>query len=205
MRNKLLPMLLVIGIALFSFGAVAAQDATPVPEGANVEILNTLEDVTANATSYYGQQVTVEGFIQELVNVRIFVLGENAALDDDKVLVINNTGQEFDLRVTRDQQVRVTGTIYPSYDEGGFDQFGVVRATEEVPAEGDGVDVMPTEEMMDDAMMATETPMDDMSDDMADMSEGMSDWSSLMLREEFNNYTILVLDSVDAITYIQVQ
>lgn len=196
MRNKLLPfiMVLVLALALMSFGAVFAQDATPtlINNGENVEILNTLEDITADSSVYFGQPVTVEGVIEELVNVRTFVLGEGAALDDDKVLVINNTGQEFGLNITRDQRVRVTGTIYPSRSSGGFDQIGANSGTNPMMTD----DAMMTTPMVDAMADATLTPM---------MSSGMIDWANFPLRDEFNDYTLLLLSSVDEIIYIQEQ
>ena len=131
-------MLLVTGLAgmLILGGAALAQDA-PTPtapvEGevpvepvvpAEGEVIEgpTLETVTADPGAVYGQEVTLEGVLTEFVNVRTFVLSEGAALDDDKVLVINNTPIEFDPTLVTGERVRITGIVMPSYNEGGFDQ-----------------------------------------------------------------------------------
>lgn len=124
-------LLLAAGLAgmLILGGAVLAQDATPtipmegeVPaEGEMVEGA-TLGDVTADSAAYYGQQVTLEGILEEYVNARTFVLGEGAVLFDSKVLVINNSAQEFDPSLVTGERVRITGIVVPSYDEGGFNQ-----------------------------------------------------------------------------------
>lgn len=137
-------------IALLALGSLAlAQDATPtlpmegemegefatevpadvvVPEQqfpAEGEFAEsaTLGDVTANSPAYYGQQVTLEGVLEEYVNARTFVLSEGAVLFDSKVLVINNTPQEFDLNLVTGERVRITGIVMPSYNEGGFSQI----------------------------------------------------------------------------------
>lgn len=238
MRKPTFSLLLVLVIGLLSFGAVAAQDATATPAGDNVEVITTLEDLTANSDSYVGQEVTLEGVIEELLNVRTFVLGEGAALDNDQVLVINNTGQEFDLNVTRDQQVRLTGTVYPSIENGGVGQFANMnnanQVTEplepadtitETPMVGDDAamteepmdNTMLTEEAIDDAMMTEEamqstdltpTPMIDTTSPDMGMNDGhvyTGDFTTMVLPEEFNNFTIIVLTSLDTITYIEVQ
>lgn len=128
---------LVLGLfsMLILGGAVFAQDATPTApvEGempaeplapVEGEVIEgpTLESVTADPGAVYGQEVTLEGVLAEFVNVRTFVLSEGAALDDDKVLVINNTPIEFDPSLVAGERVQITGIVMPSYNEGGFDQ-----------------------------------------------------------------------------------
>lgn len=224
MRNKMLPMMLVFVIALLSFSAVAAQDATatPTPGGENVEVLNTLEDITADSASYYGQQVTVEGVVEEFLNTRVFVLGEGATLDDDKVLVINTSNNELPLNISRDQHVRLTGTIYPAIQDGGIDQISSGAPTTAMTATPDTMaeTVMPmevtpmaTEDMMttpmatdDMSMMETPTDATSMMNDMTNMSENALDWTTMVLPDGYADYTILVLSSLDnTVTFIQQQ
>ncbi|MCC6616374.1 MAG: hypothetical protein IT320_23070 [Anaerolineae bacterium] len=83
----------------------------------------TLEEVTADSASFYGSEVTIEGLVETFLNVNMFVLSEGAALDDDRVLVINNSGQPFPADVVVGAHVLVTGVIHPSrgeYHEGGM-------------------------------------------------------------------------------------
>jgi hypothetical protein len=101
-------------------GEMPAEPLAPV-EGEVIEG-PTLESVTADPGAVYGQEVTLEGVLAEFVNVRTFVLSEGAALDDDKVLVINNTPIEFDPSLVAGERVQITGIVMPSYNEGGFDQ-----------------------------------------------------------------------------------
>lgn len=226
MSKKTFSLLLVLAIGLFSFGAVAAQDATATPETGNVEVITTLEDLTANSDNYVGQSVTVEGVIEELINVRTFVLGEGAALDDDKVLVINNSGREFDLNITKDQQLRLEATVYPSIDNGGLDQIvGMNPMTETMEPAAMVTETPMDETMMTEEAMVTEMPMDEamMTEEATDttvmpptplMDESMSDttmgdhmydvdFSQMGLPDGYNGYTILVLNSLDTITYIE--
>lgn len=104
-------------VALLSMGAIAmAQETDDTADGA------TLETVTGDSASFFGQEVTLEGEVIEFLNPRIFVLGEGAALDDDKVLVINNTNRELNLSLITGERARLTGTIVPSFNEGGIGQ-----------------------------------------------------------------------------------
>lgn len=78
-------------------------------------------DITGDSAAYYGQQVTVQGNVDELVNIRSFLLGEGG-LTNPQLLVLNNSGQEFNIGLTAGAVVQVTGVVYPSYSEGGWDQ-----------------------------------------------------------------------------------
>jgi hypothetical protein len=106
---------------------VVAQDATPeatpavvapTPEGGF-----TLENLTADPKSYYGQQVSLEGVVEDMLNVRAFILGEGAPVDNDQVLVINTSGKEFDIRLTKGARFRIIGTVYASFNDGGYAQL----------------------------------------------------------------------------------
>lgn len=102
--------------AALAFGSVAfAQDAVPAEGQIGIG------DITADSAAYYGQTVTVQGNVDELVNVRSFVIG-GGGLGNPQLLVLNNSGEEFNIGLTSDAQVIVTGTIYPSYNGGGWDQ-----------------------------------------------------------------------------------
>lgn len=209
--------------------AVLAQDATPTlpPEGQPVEGLPTeelppaegepnLESVTSDPASYYGQEVTFEGVVTELVNVRSFVLGEGAALDDDQVLVLNNSGHEFSLELTRDARVRVTGTIYPAWDQGGWDQVMTLPMGGMTDQPMGEMQVTPVgEEMMTeeagtttDTEMSTEEPMMEptpvsLEGDMVMPGVTLASYPTAVFEERFPSHTLLVIDSVDDITFVE--
>ena len=251
MNKRTLSILFCTVVALLAFASVAlAQDATatPMPEGAEgipVEGIN-LESITADAASYYGQQVTIEGVVEEILNVRAFILGEAAELDNDQILVINTTGEDFDLRLTSGARVIITGTIYPSREEGGFEQLisgapamamtpeadlGDVdlQVTDEAgldagaageavgdaaagaadavgdaaDAAGDavaGADMQATEEagMTEGQPEATQAPGQG-----GDMGQGELDLSGMIIPERLNNFTLMMLESVGSIQFIE--
>ncbi len=193
MFKKAALFVLVLSVAAFSLSIVSAQEVTETPAApeAPVEVQTSLEDLTANPANYYATEVTVEGTIEDLLNVRTFVLGEAAAIDDDKVLVINNTGIEFDLRVAATQQVRLTGTVYPSITEGGLAQLmsgdSAISTPEPMGTDEVGVDV-------------TEMPEMNM-----EVGDAVVDFSAMSLPEDMNGFTIIVLDSLESMTFIEQQ
>ncbi|MAS33045.1 MAG: hypothetical protein CL610_03495 [Anaerolineaceae bacterium] len=176
-----LVILLVCVTALAAFGSVSlAQDITQTvlpdatPDTAAVDQVPlegdeadgaTLESVTADSAGFAGTEVTIEGMVVEFINARAFVLGEGAVVDDDRVIVINNGVEEFDLRLTKEQWVELTGTVYLSLEAGGFDSIvsnGIAmpdaimpEATIEAMPETDvtPVDDMTTPEMTEEAAM----------------------------------------------------
>lgn len=80
-------------------------------QGGDVVYL-TLDELTGGADQYYGQRVSIEGMVHELVNVRTFVLrGEGDDLEGNAVLVVNMSGQQFPLTLTADERVQVAGII----------------------------------------------------------------------------------------------
>lgn len=202
--------------------AVIAQDATPTlpPEEQPVEELPpvegipeevvpleevepNLEIVTADPASFYGQEVTFEGVVTELVNIRAFVLGEGAALDDDQVLVLNNSGQEFSIELTRDARVQVTGTIYPAWDQGGWDQVmmlpmgGMNDLQTGTTTDDQSGEMEATEE-------ATEEPMaEPMSSNGAMSGITLASFPMSVLETRFPSHTLLVIDSPDDIAILE--
>jgi hypothetical protein len=204
-------------LGVLPFGVAFAQDATePVePAEGELEVLTTIGTITGDSATYYGQEITTEGIVEELLNVRTFVLGEEAAVFPNQLLVINNTGSEFDLQLVRGRQVRLVGTVYPSIDEGGMDQLisGAASASATDPMMEATIDPMAMEtvepgmEMTDEVMVEPTMTPENITGDMGNMTEGEHwvDFSLMTLPDEFNNYTIFVLNSLDTITYIEEQ
>jgi uncharacterized cupredoxin-like copper-binding protein len=116
MRKFLFPVFAVIAVLLFGVVALA-QETDDTADGA------TLNSVTADSASFFGQEVTLEGEVVEFLNARTFVLGEGAPLFDAKVLVINNTNRELDPSIISGERARLTGIVMPSFEEGGFGQL----------------------------------------------------------------------------------
>ena len=211
-RSIVIVLLIILALPL----TVSAQEATPIPEAPVDPGLPTLESVTADPATYYGQTVMFEGVVAELVNVRSFVLGEGAALDDDQVLVLNNSGQEFNIGLTRDARVSVTGVIYPAFDQGGWDQMLPDINMGAMPM-GDAEDDT-SEEMMgeateeagpeDDDMMATEEAEmtgNDLEEMPAIQGVTLSEYPVILLQERFPSHTLLVVNSVDDIVFVETE
>ncbi|MCU0466050.1 MAG: hypothetical protein MUF38_15960 [Anaerolineae bacterium] len=113
-------MVLTMVLALLGLTAVSvAQDPTPPP--ADVQPAQTITDIIGAPENYYGTTVSFEGLVTELVNVKAFVVDDEAFLGTNQVLVINNTGRELPVWITRDARVRVTGIVHPRTSEGGLD------------------------------------------------------------------------------------
>ncbi|MBE0703982.1 MAG: hypothetical protein IH582_12575, partial [Afipia sp.] len=113
MKSILATFLTIASALLFSafIVPVSAQDQPAT---------TTLEEVTADSTAFWGSEITLEGVVETFLNVNMFVLSEGAALDDDRVLVINNSGQPFSPDVVLGDRVLVTGIVHPArnqYDE----------------------------------------------------------------------------------------
>lgn len=141
-------LLLVLSLGA---GSVFAQ------EGDGDAAPNTLEEITGT-DEFYNQTVTFEGFVNELVNSSILVVGENAALDDDRVLVVDNSSRPFPLRVTKGARVLITGTVVPSLDVFQADPSTITVAIDNGD-EGAMVETVP------------ETNADDMAEGEGDMAE----------------------------------
>lgn len=227
--------LAVIVLILFVLPlTVAAQDATPTltPEGEpvgtapaegllpTVEVapadgVPTLELVTSEPASFYGQELTLDGVVSELVNIRSFVLGEGAALDDDQVLVLNNSGQEFSIDLTRDASVQVTGTIYPAWDQGGWDQVmmlpmgGIADVQAGTTGDQSG-DVITTEEAVtEEAEMTTSEAMEETEAPLMEPNQvivpgvTLAAYPTTLLEQRFPSHTLLVIDSADDIAFVE--
>jgi hypothetical protein len=208
-RNLVVLLLICFALPL----TVSAQETTPIPE-APVDVgPPTLESVTADPATYYGQTVTFEGVVEELVNTRSFVLGEGAALDDDQVLVLNNSGQEFNIGLTRDARVSVTGVIYPAFDQGGWDSLVPDINTGAVPMDdsaGDTMgDAMATEEAGEAGAEMTATEEAEMGGSdlgqMAPTGVTLSEYPIVVLQERFPSHTLLVVNSIDDIAFIEAE
>jgi hypothetical protein len=91
----------------------------PFPEDVGI----TISDITGDSEAYYGQTVTVEGNIDEFINIRSFVIGETGFLTRNQLLVVNASGEELPLDVVKDIRVSVTGVVYPHFDDGGWNMF----------------------------------------------------------------------------------
>lgn len=119
-KNTSILMVLTMVLALLGLTAVSvAQDPTPPP--ADVQPGQTITDIIGAPENYYGTIVSFEGLVTELVNVKAFVVDDEAFLGTNQVLVINNTGRELPIWITRDARVRVTGVVHPRTSEGGLD------------------------------------------------------------------------------------
>lgn len=95
-------------------GSMNMMDGPDVTGG---ELQVGIQSVVDAPGDYVGQVVTLEGIVSELVNVRAFILREDAVIAADGVLVINNSGRAFDLNVTRDRRFLITGTVHAPIDE----------------------------------------------------------------------------------------
>lgn len=117
--TRLIPFIILLLLLPF---AASAQDFDPDLTGG--EIQASIQEVVDNPADFMGQPVTIEGVVGEIVNVRGFTLIEDAAIAADGVLVINNTGQSWDLNLTRDSRVLVTGTVMEfTRDEVAYDPY----------------------------------------------------------------------------------
>ncbi len=216
--------LLLLGLLLVFASVALAQDTIGTPTGPDIV------GITGDPASFYGQQVTVEGTVNELVNIRSFLLGADSS-GANQLLVLNNTGQEFNIGLTKDARVTVTGTIYPSFNQGGWDQ--VMAAIPTTGAATTGADMaagqdttanmataeatvmtgedttagMATAEATEMSGMATaeagvsgETTMAETTT--APMGIGLSEYPTVMFTNRFPDHTILLVDSMDDIQFV---
>jgi hypothetical protein len=194
--------LLVVVLGLFG-SVMLAQDATPTPQPEDADAVvgepEGVGAVTGDSEEYYGREVTLEGKIEELVNVRSFVLGEGAILFNSQVLVINNTGREFDLRVMADQWVVLTGVVHPSIDEGGLM----------------GLRTLNGDLHMDTSPMTEATPVTEGEAAVTPVPQGEDmayipglyrmeqyDLSNMWIPERLHRHTIVELTSIESITFV---
>ncbi len=184
-KSSLMAVLAMVLVVFFS-SVVTAQEVTPMPQGeGGVD----LEGLTGDPSLYVGQTVSLEGVVENLVNVRAFVFGEGVAIDNDQVLVVNTSGEEFDIRVTDGSRFVVTGTVYPSFADGGLTQI-IARMAEAGELDG----AMATEDAAD--MMATVDPM------MGGMMPRSTNLAEMIVPDALFDYTIVELASADALQFV---
>lgn len=161
MRRITGTMFVLIAAAVLLLPAVAQESDVLIPV--------TLEEITSNSSDYYGEQVIIEGFVNRFVNVDSFILGENATVDNDQVLVINNSGNYLPANLFSDDQVVVTGLVHRSLDsEDGNNQ--------------------PEAEATEDSDMSSDTEETDM------MAEGMSTMAMYyagQFPQAYSEYTVI--------------
>lgn len=97
---------LILLVVLFAFAPALAQEEADKSDPV------TIEELVNSAEDYYGQQISVQGHVQNLLNVRTFVLDEGATVENDAVLVLNTSDQSFSLLLTDGARVEVTGTVH---------------------------------------------------------------------------------------------
>jgi hypothetical protein len=164
------------GIAILTLaiaGFVFAQDNAQSLEDALANATETtIQEVTDNSNEFYGEFVTMDGEIGEFVNSYAFALGQSAAIDNDLVLVVNQSGEPFPPEIMTEARVTVTGRVHPSLiavEEGAQTDFGgiftgdtavedtIEAAGEEVAEEVDEeIDEELEEEQMEDSGMSEE-------------------------------------------------
>lgn len=118
---------LMLALILF-ISPITAQDDTVNGElltGGEIQAF--IQELVDDPASFAGETVTVEGVVGQLVNVRAFTLLEDAALGVDGVLVINNSGQPYDVNVSADGRFLVTGVVHNPIDDVYGDVSGYDR------------------------------------------------------------------------------
>jgi hypothetical protein len=108
MKKLVLSAVIIIVLVLPALFATA-QEAAIVPV--------TLEDLTANTDVYMGQTVILQGWLTDYLNINSLVVTENVPIDNDGVLVINNSGEPFPPEFFLGEEIIVTGVVHPSWDE----------------------------------------------------------------------------------------
>lgn len=134
----------------------------------------TLEEIAGNSEEYFGQRVTVEGNVETFLNAKSFILGEEAIIDNDQLIVFNMTNETFDLQVSNDVQVVVTGVILPSLT---FHEDGIDEAT-------------------------YWQPMEDIHEMMNFVVDPLQFYYSGGLEDQYDVYTVLVVEDVQNINVL---
>jgi hypothetical protein len=158
-----------------------------------------LETLTADPSLFVGQVVTLEGVVENLVNMRAFVLGEGVVLDNDQILVVNASGQELDIRVTDGARFRITGRVYNSFADGGLTQLvaniattGELMSTEEAPMID--MTVTPTAEMA----------MPDATDEAGNVIEGGGGLQPIVIPYTTSLADMVVPDALFGFTIVEI-
>lgn len=189
MRSRRDLLFFIVVASLLALALVVSAQETPdmVP--------STLEEVTGNPDTYRGQTVLIEGYIREFVNVDSFVLHEQAALDDDSILVINNSGTPFPPRFFRGDRVVVTGKVYGSFDMESVTAEGTAEVTPAV--EGETVTDEPTEMATAEA---TET-----ADADAVRVVSFEEYYAGSFPDDYNGFIVIAIDSIDDLELFQAE
>ena len=108
MNKKFIVVLMALTALLSVPFAIGAQEATPelVPVTAG--------DLVGDPGLYVGQTVIIEDTISEYINPQSFLLGEDAAIGEARVLVVNTSGQPLPFTMFAGDRVVVTGVVHPS-------------------------------------------------------------------------------------------
>ena len=94
-----------------------------------------LEEVSENPDLYYGQEIALEGEVDEIRNDYAFTLKESQLIGGDDLLVINATGEPIP---TEDEAIVITGTVRPFIKadfEKDYDLTWDLDVQEEIEAE----------------------------------------------------------------------
>lgn len=175
-----------------------------------------LEELTSGTEQFVGQRVSFEGVIESLANVKILVVGEGAVIDDDRVLVVNQTNEEFDLSFSEGARVYVTGVFQPSI-QAQMDNAVTARDSAVTPlpdgataeADVDAPDVPDLNETpatpsltqqpdMDVTIEATQETQTDLESEIFSL-QSLLDETQL---EQYRNYTIVELTSLSDLTLV---
>lgn len=187
--------IIVLLVAIFS-GAVFAQE-TPLTEDMLVQ--TTLEDVTADSSIFYERTVALQGFVEYFLSTNVFVLHEAAALDDDKVIVINNTDIFIADFLRAGDELVVRGIVHPSRNE-------MLAATEDealiyIELQTQEPDPsLTTAEVAITAALHTE-PMNVLVErvEVETVPDRLATFYTGVYPELFNSYTIIEITAVDGL------
>lgn len=168
MFKKLLTTLTLTVVALSMFWVASAQDDS-------MRLVTTLEELTAESSEFYGETVTLEGTIMEFVNSSSFVLGEDAAIDDDRILVLNNSGEMLPIELFRGDFVVVTGIVHSSLEVHIDEMLG--------EADDDNVD----SELVDAMDVSTNV---------------LNYYLTGNFPEDFDGFTVLELTSIEDVEFV---
>ena len=94
-----------------------------------------LEEVSENPELYYGQEIALEGEVEQVRNGYAFTLKENQLIGGDELLIINASGESIP---QEDETVVITGTVRPFVKaelEKDYDLTWDLDVQEEIEAE----------------------------------------------------------------------
>jgi len=100
--------------------AVAAT-AAPVTAATPLVLDTVLDDPAA----FYGQAMTVEGNLSQLVNERMLVISDDDLIGPDELLVLNTADGPFDPAMQEGSRVQVTGTLHQFVLADVEHEFGI--------------------------------------------------------------------------------